>query len=212
MLGVAASNSDTCGEDITMALLAEEIVEEWLRRNGYFTMRGIKLGVHEIDLLAVKLTSDGTVKCRHLEVQASVRPMSYISRVPKKLQREGRGANSVKRSVSELDEGVREWVHTKFERDEKRRLMNQLWSSEWTRELVLNVVKSEDEVDLIRSYGITIHRLPDIVTALSRPSVVVGSTSGADIVDLIHLGNQLAKAEKNLPDCTPLGLESNQLR
>jgi hypothetical protein len=36
-----------------MALLAEEIVEEWLNRNGYFTIRGIKLGVHEIDLLAI---------------------------------------------------------------------------------------------------------------------------------------------------------------
>jgi hypothetical protein len=36
-----------------MALLAEEIVEEWLNRNGYFTIRGIKLGVQEIDLLAL---------------------------------------------------------------------------------------------------------------------------------------------------------------
>jgi hypothetical protein len=32
-----------------MALLAEEIVEEWLNRQGYFTIRGIKKGVHEID-------------------------------------------------------------------------------------------------------------------------------------------------------------------
>lgn len=36
-----------------MALLAEEIVEEWLNRQGYFTIRGIKMGVQEIDLLAV---------------------------------------------------------------------------------------------------------------------------------------------------------------
>ena len=33
-----------------MALLAEELVEEWLNRQGYFTIRGIKFGVHEIDL------------------------------------------------------------------------------------------------------------------------------------------------------------------
>jgi len=38
-----------------MSLLAEEIVEEWLNRDGYFTIRGIKLGVHEIDLLALKV-------------------------------------------------------------------------------------------------------------------------------------------------------------
>lgn len=36
-----------------MALLAEELVEEWLNRNGFFTIRGIKLGVQEIDLLAI---------------------------------------------------------------------------------------------------------------------------------------------------------------
>ena len=67
-----------------MALLAEEIVEEWLNRQGYFTIRGIKMGVHEIDLLAVKWLGNGKTECRHIEVQASMRPVSYISRVPKK--------------------------------------------------------------------------------------------------------------------------------
>lgn len=38
-----------------MALLAEEIVEEWLNRLGFFRIRGVKIGVHEIDLLAVRL-------------------------------------------------------------------------------------------------------------------------------------------------------------
>jgi len=28
-----------------MALLAESVVEEWLNRNGFFTIRGIKHGV-----------------------------------------------------------------------------------------------------------------------------------------------------------------------
>ena len=37
-----------------MSLLAEEVVEEWLNRNGYFTIRGIKVGVDEIDILAIR--------------------------------------------------------------------------------------------------------------------------------------------------------------
>ena len=37
-------------ENRRMALLAEEIVEEWLNRQGYFTIRGVKVGVHEMDL------------------------------------------------------------------------------------------------------------------------------------------------------------------
>ena len=39
-----------------MALLAEEVVEEWLNRKGYFTIRGAKVGVPEMDLLAVRTT------------------------------------------------------------------------------------------------------------------------------------------------------------
>ena len=53
-----------------MALLAEEIVEEWLNRQGYFTIRGIKMGVQEIDLLAVQLPMDGKVKCRRSDKKA----------------------------------------------------------------------------------------------------------------------------------------------
>ena len=77
-----------------MALLAEEIVEEWLNRQGYFTIRGIKMGVQEIDLLAVKWQIDGKAECRHVEVQASMRPVSYISRVLKEEQKAGRAANN----------------------------------------------------------------------------------------------------------------------
>ena len=39
-----------------MALLAEQLVDEWLYRNGFFTLRGIKSGVHEIDLLGVRMS------------------------------------------------------------------------------------------------------------------------------------------------------------
>jgi hypothetical protein len=47
-----------------MALLAEVIVEEWLNRQGYFTLRGMKIGVDEIDLLAIRPRS-GALECRH---------------------------------------------------------------------------------------------------------------------------------------------------
>ena len=50
-----------------MALLAEELVKEWLRRQGYFTIRGIRLGIHEIDLLAIKQCPNRTSEFRHVE-------------------------------------------------------------------------------------------------------------------------------------------------
>ena len=42
-----------------MSLLAEVVVEEWLNRRGYFTIRGVKLGNDEIDLLAMRPLSNG---------------------------------------------------------------------------------------------------------------------------------------------------------
>ena len=92
-----------------MALLAEEIVEEWLNRNGFFTIRGIKVGVHEIDLLAVGFKEGETI-CRHIEVQASVRPVSYICALSKDSRKAtGRGPNNAaKRSPDEISKCVEE--------------------------------------------------------------------------------------------------------
>jgi hypothetical protein len=172
-----------------MALLAEEMVEEWLNRQGYFTIRGIKMGVQEIDLLAVQWQMDGTAKCRHVEVQASMRPVSYISRVPKEEQKAGRAANSAKRSDEELIQGVAEWVEKKFRRSDKKALMAKLWNGEWSSELVVNVVKSEQELKLIADHGIKIHSLSDIVSSLAKERFVIGSAAGGDIVDLIHMSS-----------------------
>ena len=37
-----------------MAALAESLVGEWLNRQGFFTVRGLKHGVDEIDLLGIR--------------------------------------------------------------------------------------------------------------------------------------------------------------
>ena len=172
-----------------MALLAEEVVEEWLRRSGFFTIRGVKLGNHEVDLLAVKYRPGMEPECRHLEVQASVRPVSYISKVPKALQKSDQAAKSAKvRSPNELDAGVAEWVNTKFGRPEKLALMKNLWPGCWTKELVVHNVKSDLEVALIRKHGVTTIQLSDIVQDLRKPGVPVPSASGGDFIELIHLG------------------------
>lgn len=171
-----------------MALLAEEIVEEWLNRQGYFTIRGIKMGVQEIDLLAIKWQENGKADCRHVEVQASMRPVSYISRVPKENQKAGRAANSAKRSNEELVQGVAEWIEKKFHRPEKKALMRTLWNGNWSSELVVNVVKSNEELSLIASHGIKVLRLNEIIESLASNKYVVASASGGDIIDLIQMG------------------------
>lgn len=172
-----------------MALLAEELVEEWLNRQGFFTIRGIKLGVHEMDLLAIKF-NDGAPVCRHVEVQASVHPVSYITNVPTHVQRStGRASGSAKtRSDDELREGIAEWTHKKFHYPSKVKLRTRLCDADWTHELVVHKVKYERELELMREAGILVHHLSDIVYAmtLGRGSLLAGA-SGANLVDLVNM-------------------------
>lgn len=171
-----------------MSLLAEEIVEEWLNRKGYFTIRGIKIGVDEMDILAIKPSPVGEIECRHIEVQSSMRPVSYISKLPKDVQKStGRSAHTVKRSDKELVAGVNEYVNKKFLSKKKLQFLESLHRAGWTKELVVNVVKSKEEVDLIRKQGVRIHQLREIVVELKNSEDLVQRAHGSDLVDLIHL-------------------------
>jgi hypothetical protein len=116
-----------------------------------------------------------------------MRPVSYISKVPKAARKTGRAANSAARSPEELVEGVAEWVEGKFHATKKRSLMEILWSGEWSSELVINNVKSEQEVELIADHGIIIHRLPDIVRQLKINQFPIKSAAGSDFIDLLQL-------------------------
>jgi hypothetical protein len=134
-----------------VSILAEELVEEWLNRQGYFTIRGLKIGVHEIDLLAIR-PGNNLLECRQIEVTASVNPISYISRVPQEIQKStGRAASSAKeRDENELLIGVNEWIEKKFNYSEKRRIRDRLAPGPWTKELVVHKVKYLSELELFR--------------------------------------------------------------
>ena len=67
-----------------MSLLAETLVDEWLNRQGFFTVRGIKRGVDEIDLLGIRHVESG-IEGWHVEVQVSFRPVAYVSKLTKDL-------------------------------------------------------------------------------------------------------------------------------
>jgi len=175
-----------------MALLGEEVVEEWLNRQGYFTIRGIKLGVHEIDILAFKPNPNGSHECRHIEVQVSTNPIAYISKVPKNIQkiRSIGPDNAQERTFDELKQGIAEWVAKKFDHPEKVELRNQLFPGKWSRELVVNEVRHPEELDLFRKVGITILRLKDIVHNLSEKGMLIQAASGNDLITLMQLGKE----------------------
>lgn len=172
-----------------MSLLGEEVVEEWLNRNGYFTIRGIKLGNDEIDILAIRPLPDGRQECRHVEVQVSINPISYITKVPAAIRKQTGIAphNAKKRDTAQLTQGVREWVDAKFNQLRKVELRNRLCAGSWTRELVVGTVKYEVELDLLKQAGVTIHRLKDILSEMVEKQGIVKAAAGADLYDLMLL-------------------------
>ena len=175
-----------------MALLAEELVEEWLNRNGYFTIRGIKLGVHEIDLLAIRVNGE-EIEARHVEVQASVNPISYLSPLPKEIRKStGRGSTSAKpRTDKELRDGIKEWVDKKFHLEIKDKMRQKLYHGNWRFELVVHQIKFPQELDLLREQGILIHNLDEIVASLSdKKATIIPSASGSDLFELVMLGRE----------------------
>ena len=172
-----------------MSLLGEEVVEEWLNRQGYFTIRGVKLGVDEIDILAIKPNGQGKHTCRHIEVQVSVNPISYISKVPKALQKErGIGPDNAKtREPEELKQGVKEWVDKKFNKPDKVELRQKLCDEDWTKELVVHCVRHEEELGVFKDFGVQVHRLDDVVADMTDKKWVIQCASGDDLVNLMLL-------------------------
>lgn len=174
-----------------MALLGEEVVEEWLNRQGYFTIRGIKLGVHEIDILAVKPSPHGTCECRHVEVHVSINPVSYICSLPKDLLGKGQGAGSAKkRTPEELKHCIEKWIKKKFDHPKKAMLRQQLSSGEWSREFVVHKVKHPEELEAIAEAGIRIIHFKKIVEELADGRTLVPSAAGGDLFNLMQLGKE----------------------
>jgi hypothetical protein len=66
-------------------------------------------------------------------------------------------------------------------------LRNSLCPGAWTKELVVGIVKHEDELELLKQAGITIHRLKDVLSEMVEKRTVVKAAAGADLFDLMLL-------------------------
>lgn len=127
-----------------MALLDEQLVEEWLNRKNFFTIRGIKCGVDEIDLLAVHhgVTEN---ECWHVEVQVSFRPIGYV----------GGDTNARKRTADEIRAGVEQWVEKKYTSERKVARRNEvLPDANWRYVFVHGVLRDETELEHMKQLGV----------------------------------------------------------
>ncbi len=170
-----------------MALLAEEIVEEWLNRHGFFTIRGARTGASEIDILAVRPSTNGN-ECRHLEVQASSNPISFLTPATKAARKGGLGAYSPKARTAEFMRAcVDEWCEKKYLSPKTASLRAQLAPGPWQLELVVHRIKHPEELEFVRERGILIHRLDEIVEDLLAGPHLLSAAAGASLIELVGL-------------------------
>lgn len=159
-----------------MALLDEQLVEEWLNRQKFFTMRGLKCGVDEIDLLALRHAPDG-MECWHVEVQISYRPVGYI----------GGDTNARRRNTVELRAGVEQWVKKKFTTAKKVQRRNEvLPDARWRFILVHAALKDPMELSIMQELGIQVIPHRRVLAELCEDKNGKSSSAASSIVEMLN--------------------------
>lgn len=168
-----------------MALLAESLVEEWLNRQGFFTIRGVKRGLGEMDLIAVRPNGDG-VEGWHVEVTVSFRPIGYIAREP--AGKDGRrGSHVRKRTPEQVQQYARAWVEAKFQAPDKKALRERLWpGARWTIHLIHGVVRYAEELTVFAAEGVVCRPFHELLSDLSqREAGGFSGSAGGDLAEIV---------------------------
>jgi len=160
-----------------MAHLSESLVEEYLNRKKYFTIRGAKQGVGESDILGIRHFGE-KIEGLHVEVQTSFRPVSYLS-----------NPNAKKRSDQEVDEQMKRWIEKKFTSKTKSSLRESIFPGiKWNYVFVCARLKDEREKDHITEAGIRIIPFGEVLSFLIK-KVKKGeftTSSGGDLVEVMR--------------------------
>ena len=101
--------------------------------------RGIKHGLAEIDLLAIRHEAETPVIGWHVEVQVSFRPVTYIAKLTDDMARASNRlrTNASARTPDQIETCASEWVQSKFKADAKAKAREGLWPHvQWRYHLV----------------------------------------------------------------------------
>jgi hypothetical protein len=171
-----------------MAFLAETLVDEWLNRQGYFTVRGLKDGVSEIDLLGVR-RGNGALEGCHAEVQASFRPVGYITPITEAdLPGFAKSRTSAKeRPEALLRRSVTAWVEKKFTAREKRSARERAWPGlTWKYLFVHAVVREPMELSMIAEHDIEVVPFHRVLNQLKHVSATQRGGAGTDLSEIVE--------------------------
>ena len=177
-----------------MALLAEVLVEEWLNRQGYFTMRGSKIGNSEIDLLAVSFRETDAL---HVEVSVSTNARSWTCPWTKRLRNElgyDKGPDKP-RTRQQMEECVEEWISGKYRDNnpgdgkvaERREAFCP--GREWRFMFVHGDIKYQQELTLISERGVELKDIREVLEELRdrKRTPFATSSEASDIAALMDI-------------------------
>ena len=173
-----------------MALIAEELVEEWLIQQKYFTIRNLKSGNNEIDLLGVKLNGKSKNQLVHVEVMVSHSPMSWICRINLK--------SAASRSQEEIKSEVDAWIEKKYKSETIQLMRNKLIphaiADDWEMMFVHGALTDQNhqELEYMKELGINIISIKKIMLELQENdgNIFTGG-DGREISNLISIYENL---------------------
>jgi hypothetical protein len=172
-----------------MALLAETLVDEWLNRQGFFTVRGIKHGNDEIDLLGVR-PDEAELEAWHVEVQASFRPVGYISPVTDEIAKTfpATPKSAKSRPPEVVKECAAAWVDSKFRKPKKESAREQAWPGrKWEYVFVHAVVRDQEELKAIAACGVRLVSFHEVLKGLAHEaSKGIRGGAGTDFSEIIE--------------------------
>ena len=110
--------------------LIEDVISCWLHSKGYFLIQNLKVGLKEIDILAVKLSGNKIVEKAHIEVQCSDKPICILGHkyVYEKDVKKGIDIFMIRKFDDKkvvafieniIGEGYEKWLITGKQKDEK---------------------------------------------------------------------------------------------
>lgn len=168
--------------------MAESLVDEWLNRQGYFTVRGLKDGVSEIDLLGVRPGSGGH-EALHVEVQTSLRPVGYITPLSvKDVPGFAKTRTSAKtRPDAILERSVDSWIQQKFTAKAKVAARERAWPDlDWRYVFVHAVVREKRELELIERHGVKIVSFQQVLGQLHHAPTSQRGGAGTDLAEIVE--------------------------
>lgn len=166
--------------------LIEDIIANWFNSKGYFLIRNLKIGVNEVDILAIKLSNRHQIEDSiHIEVQCSTKPIGYIG-----------GSKSAKKRTSEdVDNGVTDYINKKFNNKKIKDVIEQLIGSKYRKIFICGKLKDEDTLKYFIKNGVEVMRVWEILEKIKFKEEKYKTSAGNRYYQLLYI-NGINKINK----------------